>query len=76
MSGNLFLDLQNTHDQMESILSAKYPNYNVSVVQWKIKDEIFFTAQVTTTDREGKKGYIKADGDSFADLFQKIANKL
>ena len=76
--GDLFLDLQQTHDRMESILRAKFVNYNVSIIEWKItKDEkIFFSVQVTTTDREGKKNNFSVDGESFADLFQKIADKL
>lgn len=77
MSELMFTDLKAEHDRMESLMRARFLVYNLSLTEYKISTgQIFYSAQVTTKDRDSKNQYFQIDGVSFADVFQKISDKV
>jgi hypothetical protein len=82
MSENMFINIDEAHKRMLSIIQAKCKKINMAICMDKNEDlatkelTVVYHAQITWTDREGKHGYRSVSGESYPDLFDKIANEL
>ena len=75
MSNTLFLNAETAIQRIESILDMALIKYNLVVCKDKNpKGEVWYTAQITFTRRDGSIGTVSLDGTSFPDLFIKIAD--
>jgi hypothetical protein len=62
---------------MESILRAKCRTYTVGLSENKTgSGKTFYALQVTYVLNDGQPGYFSMDGESFPDMFSKIADRL
>jgi hypothetical protein len=82
MSHSLFNNCEESLQRLESLLEAKFKKYNLVACKDKHispstgEPVVFYTAQITFTDRAGYNGYHSIDGNSFPDLYDKISNLL
>jgi hypothetical protein len=81
MSGNLFINAEKELQRMELLL-RKLRNYNFASSEHKTaaingKESVtFYNGTVTGNKLDGEYVYLQVDGESFPDLYQKIADQL
>lgn len=80
MSSTLFTNANEALEQLESVLQVKLKKYSLTLGKDRLnvhpKPKDFYHAHLVFTRRDDNNGYISVDGESFPDLFQKIAAKL
>lgn len=74
MSEDLFIDAKEALQRLESILDLALIKYNLVTCKDKTSKLIVYHAAMTFTRRDGSNGYISVSGESFPDLYLKIAD--
>lgn len=75
MSEDLFNNANDAVQRLESILDLALKHYSLATCKDKTpKGMVVYHAQMTFTRRDDSTGYISLDGESYPDLFLKIAN--